>query len=215
MEKKRMTCWTEEEIPCPRCGERKLIRKYHVINGSEKPGIKEDILKNRIFFFECDNCRLMAPLTYPSLYLDSKKKLAFLMSPEIEEETEALKKRLGELPGYKKRYVDNINDLKEKIMIAENRLDDRVIELVKIEYIRQLEKQMKDDNLMNILFDYNGPEMYLMVFFEKKGIGRIPLNHDFYRHVESMYADRLMHAHVEDYGKIDMEWAGNLVLHGN
>ena len=33
--------------------------------------------------------------------------------------------------GIDKRLVDNINDLKEKIMIADNHLDDRVIEIIK------------------------------------------------------------------------------------
>lgn len=212
MEDRRETSWTEEEMTCPRCGERKMMKRYRIINGSQKPKMKEKILKNRVFYFECNNCRLEAPLTYPSVYIDSKKKLAVLLTPEMEEETRKLMQELGALPGYKKRLVDNINDLKEKIMIAENRLDDRVIELVKIEYIRQLEKEMKDDTLMNILFDYKGPEMYLMVFFEKKGIGRIPLNHEFYRSVEARYASYLKEVHEKDFEKVDLEWAGNLVF---
>lgn len=215
MNENRMTRWTEEELACPKCGQKKLIKKYKVINGSEKPGMKKHILNNEIFFFHCDNCRLAAPLTYPSLYLDSKKKLAYLLSPELEEDSKQLIREIGDLTGFKKRYVDNINDLKEKIMIAENRLDDRVIELVKIEYLRQLEKEMKDDTLMNILFDYSGHEMYLMVFFEKKGIGRIPLNHEFYRQIETQYADALNSSGGDGFEKVDMEWGGNLVFRRN
>lgn len=206
------TRWTEEEMPCPRCGQRKKIKRYQIINASQKPGIKEDILKNRVFFFQCDNCKLAAPLTYPCVYLDGKRKLVLALSPEAKEESGEVSHKLGALKGYKRRYVDNINDLKEKIMIAENRLDDRVIELVKIEYIRQMEKEMKNDTLMNILFDYSGRDMYLMVFFEKKGIGRIPLNHEFYRQVETQYAARPDFYKEQDFEKIDMEWAGNLIF---
>lgn len=212
MKNKKVTRWTEEEMSCPRCGERKKLRRYQVINGSEKPAMKDRILKNRIYYFECDNCRLEAPLTYPSVYLDSKKKLAFLLAPAFDEESKQLIEDLGDLKGYKKRLVDNINDLKEKIMIAENRMDDRVIELVKIEYIRQLEKEMKGDTLMNILFDYKDHDLFLMVFFEKKGIGRIPLNHEFYRHVETLYSSFLNSVHEKGFEKIDMEWAGNLIF---
>ena len=210
-----MTRWTEEEIPCPKCGQKKRIKKYQVINASEKPHLKEKILKNEVFFFQCENCKLSAPLTYPSLYLDSKKRLAISLSPEIEGENKTSPGDLKEFSGYKKRIVDNINDLKEKIMIWENRLDDRVIELVKIEYLRQLEKEMKDDTLMNILFDYSGHNMYLMVFFAKKGIGRIPLVHDFYRQIETQYSGRLNKGEKSNFEKIDMEWAGNLVLQRN
>jgi len=212
MNENRMTSWKEEEIACPKCGQLHKVRKYQVINASQKPAIKEDILKNRIFFFECANCKLAAPLTYPCIYVDSKKKLAFLLSPELGEETNELLRDIGDLSGYKKRFVDNINDLKEKIMIYENHLDDRVIELVKVEYVRQLEKEMKDDEMNNILFDYSGNDMYMMVFFERKGIGRIPLNLDFYRQIEHRYERELPVRQADVFDRIDMEWAGNIVL---
>ena len=108
--------------------------------------------------------------------------------------------------------MDNINDLKEKIMIAENHLDDRVIELVKVEYLRQLEKEMKDDTLMNIIFDYSGNEYCFVVFFEKKGIGKIPMSLDFYRQTESRYVRQLTARSGDDFEKIDVEWAGNIIL---
>ena len=215
MNEKKLTRWTIEEMTCPKCGQRKKVKRYQVINASEKPGMKEAILKNNVFFYQCDNCSLAAPLTYPSVYIDSKKKLAILLTPELEEETSRIISETGDLSGYKKRLVDNINDLKEKIMIAENRLDDRVVELVKIEYLRQLEKELKDDTLMNILFDYSGHDMYLMVFFEKKGIGRIPLNHDFYRQIETQYVDKLKTSGSQEFEKIDMEWAGNIIFNRN
>lgn len=215
MNEKKLTRWTIEEMTCPKCGQRKKVKRYQVINASEKPGMKEAILKNNVFFYQCDNCSLAAPLTYPSVYIDSKKKLAILLTPELEEETSRIISETGDLSGYKKRLVDNINDLKEKIMIAENRLDDRVVELVKIEYLRQLEKEMKDDTLMNILFDYSGHDMYLMVFFEKKGIGRIPLNHDFYRQIETQYVNKLKTSGSQEFEKIDMEWAGNIIFNRN
>mgnify|MGYP000214172619 CR=1 FL=1 len=56
-----------------------------------------------------------------------------------------LKQRIAELEqekGIDKRLVDNINDLKEKIMIADNHLDDRVIEIIKIMYIDQMKKEI-------------------------------------------------------------------------
>ena len=158
MEERRMTTWKMEEMACPRCGKKHNIKKYEIINALEKPDIKQDILQNRIFYFQCDECKLMAPLTYPSFYLDSKKKLMILLAPVIENEEKELMNQWKKEKGFRKRWVDNINDLKEKIMIAENHLDDRVIELVKVEYLRQLEKEMKDDTLMNILFDYSGNE---------------------------------------------------------
>ncbi|MBR0410253.1 MAG: CpXC domain-containing protein [Eubacterium sp.] len=215
MNEKKLTRWTIEEMACPKCGQRKKIKKYQVINVSEKPRMKEDILKNNVFFFRCDNCNLAAPLTYPCVYIDRKKKLAILMTPEIEDESKKLLHSLGDLSGYKKRLTDNINDLKEKIMIYDNHMDDRAIELMKIEYIRQLKKEMEDDELMNILFDYSGHDMYFMLFFEKKGIGRVPINQEFYRQSEIRFINFLKPGFNEDFEKIDLEWAGNIVFKRN
>lgn len=170
--------------------------------------MKEDILKNRIFNFDCENCDLVAPLTYESMYLDSKKKLAICLSTE-ETDMEQLEKWKSR-KGMTLRVVDNINDLKEKIMIAENLLDDRVVELVKIAYLRRLEKEMKEDTLMNILFDYNGNQMYFLVFFEKKGIGRMPFDLELYRSTASRYERQIKAHSTDDFMKVDMKWAGDI-----
>ena len=139
MSKDNLTQYSIEELKCPKCGHAHHLKKYSVINVTEKPAMKEDILKNRIFNFDCENCDLVAPLTYESMYLDSKKKLLICLSTE---ETD-----MGQFEEWERkkgmtlRVVDNINDLKEKIMIAENLLDDRVVEMVKIAYLRRLEKE--------------------------------------------------------------------------
>lgn len=211
MDDRRMTKYEMEEIACPKCGKKHRVKKYSLINALEKPEIKKDILQNKVFYFQCDDCNLTAPLTYSSVYMDSKKKLMVVLESAPGEADMMLENWRG-VQGYRKRRVDNINDLKEKIMIAENHLDDRVIELVKIEYIRQLEKEMKDDTLMNILFDYHNNDFCFVVFFEKKGIGKIPMSLDYYRQIERQYVKQLGTHSTDDFIKIDMEWAGNVVL---
>lgn len=203
-----MTKYSVEELKCPKCGHPHQMRKYSVINVTEKPGMKEDILKNRIFNFDCENCDLVAPLTYESMYLDSKKKLAVCLSTE-ETDLEQLK-NWKKKRGMTLRVVDNINDLKEKIMIAENLLDDRVVEIVKIAYLRRLEEEMKEDTLMNILFDYHGNDMYFLVFFERKGIGRMPFDLDLYRTTASKYERQIKAHSTDEFMKVDMKWAGDI-----
>ena len=39
------------------------------------------------------------------------------------------------IPGYRKRIVTNQNALREKAIIFENELDDRVVELIKLLYL--------------------------------------------------------------------------------
>ena len=107
---------------------------------------------------------------------------------------------------------ESINDLKEKIMIADNHLDDRVIEIIKIMYIDQMKKEMEDDTLLNILFDYNRDNYCFLVFFQKKGIGKIPLTREFYRQVEDKYKDAIKEHSMDSFMKVDMEWAGKILF---
>ena len=111
-----------------------------------------------------------------------------------------------------KRLVTNINDLKEKILIAENLLDDRIVELMKIENLEQLKKEMEGDELMNILFDYSGTNYYFMVFFEKKGMGRIPVSAQYYRDAEHRYIGHIGRKQPKGFEEIDMKWASNLLF---
>ena len=208
MSSNTMTQYTIEELKCPKCGHAHQLRKYSLINVTEKPDMKEHILKNHIFNFDCENCDLVAPLTYETLYLDSKKKLAICLSTE-ETDMEQFRK-WEEKKGMTLRVVDNINDLKEKIMIAENLLDDRVIELVKIAYLRGLEKEMREDTLQDILFDYYGNQMSFLVFFEKKGVGRMPFDLDLYRSTASQYERRIKAHSTNTFMKVDMKWAGDI-----
>ena len=106
----------------------------------------------------------------------------------------------------------DINDLKEKIMIVDNHLDDRVIELIKIMYLDQIKKEMEDDTLLNILFDYNRDNYCFLVFFQKKGIGKIPLTREFYRQVEDKYKEAIKEHSTDSFMKIDMEWAGKILF---
>ncbi len=208
MSSETSTRYNTEELKCPKCGRVHRVRKYSLINVTEKPAMKEDILKNRIFHFMCEECALDAPLTYDCLYLDSKKKLAVRLV------TEETKDEPVEAPGCPKgstrRIVDNINDLKEKIMIRDKQLDDRVIELVKIGYLRQMNRELEEDTLYNILFDYHDNDMYFLLFFQKKGMGRIPLNMQFYHETENKYASKIRALSKDDFMKVDMEWAGQV-----
>ena len=211
----KLTRYSTEELKCPQCGKVHMVKRYAVVNVTEKPELKEQVLMNKLFVFHCDQCDLTAPLTYETVYVDSKKQLLIYLAPE---KTSNVEKSLAEwqkLDFRHKRLVDNLNDLKEKILIADNLLDDRIVEFMKIEHLKQLENEMKDDNLLNILFDYQGTQYYLMVFFEKKGIGRIPVSQEYYRDVEHRYSHRMGRKIDKNFMEVDMRWAGDIMFDRN
>ncbi len=215
MENKFLTTFTKEKIPCPKCKKEQILPKYTRINVTEKKELKQKILKNEMFLFSCDECGLTAPLTYDCIYVDRDRKLVIGMSPDQNEEWKKELSAWEEQRGYTKRVVDNLNDLKEKIMIADNLLDDRVIEFTKITYLKQLEKEMQDDTLQDILFDYSKENLYFIVFFEKRGMGRIPLSVEYYRGVEQTYGGMIRDHSTDEFMKVDMQWAGDIMFRRN
>ena len=240
MEGKRLTSYAMEELECPKCGHKHSLKKYKVINVTEKAKLKEEIMKNRLYQFSCEECEYMAPLTYDSLYVDSRRNIMIYMAPVMNAEIKAEIAELEQEKGIDKRLVDNINDLKEKIMIADNHLDDRVIEIIKIMYIEEmiLVATGSADRVFpctacqvqealgavgavgfdlnaacsGFLFDYNRDNYCFLVFFQKKGIGKIPLTREFYRQVEDKYKDAIKEHSMDSFMKVDMEWAGKILF---
>ena len=211
----KLTRFTKEELACPKCGKVHLCDRYSVINVTEKPELKEKVLMNKLFVFKCEECGFTAPLTYESVYVDTKRNMILYLTPEMTENTRKSIDQWEKVEAGHKRIVTNLNDLKEKILIADNLLDDRIVEFMKIEHLKQLEKEMKDDNLLNILFDYKGTQYYFMVFFEKKGIGRIPVSPEYYRDVEHRYSGKIGSRNNKKFQEIDMKWAGDIMFERN
>ena len=116
MEGKRLTSYAMEELECPKCGHKHSLKKYKVINVTEKAKLKEEIMKNRLYQFSCEECEYMAPLTYDSLYVDSRRNIMIYMAPVMNAEIKAEIAELEQEKGIDKRLVDNINDLKEDLM---------------------------------------------------------------------------------------------------
>ena len=211
----RLTSYAMEELECPKCGHKHSLKKYKVINVTEKAKLKEAVMKNKLFWFNCEGCEYNAPLTYNSLYVDSQRSFMIYMAPIMDAEVKTEIAELAQEKGMEKRLVDNIDDLKEKIMIAENHLDDRVIEIIKIMYLNQIKKEMEDDTLLNILFDYNRDNYCFLVFFQKKGIGKMALTREFYHQMEDKYKDAIKEHSTDGFMKVDMEWGGKILFKDN
>lgn len=56
------------------------------------------------------------------------------------------------IPGYRKRIVTNQNALREKAIIFENELDDRVVELIKLLYLLDVQDKFPEVNIVEGYF---------------------------------------------------------------
>lgn len=118
-----------KEIVCPQCGESCKITLTPGINVADNPEYKEKILNETLFDWTCPRCHYGAQMAYPLVYHDPKEGYMIALF------------RLGAkgnkvqappaINGIVKRRVKNLAELKEKILIFDNGLDDVAVELVK------------------------------------------------------------------------------------
>ena len=117
-----------KDIICPQCGVSQKYRLYTSINARENPELKQKALEETVFDWRCQRCNYFAAMAYPFLYIDPDAKYVVCVTPggsgQAAEPTDAVK-------DFVKRRVKDLAELKEKILVFDNGLDDVAVEVVK------------------------------------------------------------------------------------
>lgn len=151
-----MSINSNETIKCPQCHQLSDINIWHSITVSDSEDLKKDLLAGKINMFCCPSCSLKALVPTPLLYHDEEKSLMISFSPCSDEETKnklfneikstsAQSGELDNLSNYNLRFVYEYNSLLEKILIFDNGLNDKVIEVLKVLILMQKPENM--DNM--------------------------------------------------------------------
>ena len=137
-----------QQIKCPSCYNLQDITLWQSITASDSPDLKDDLMKGKINIFHCSSCGQTALVPVPMLYRDDDKKLMISFSPcddeamriKLFEEVKATSRESGELKSfedYNLRFVSAYNDLLEKLLVFDNGLHDKVVELLKLLVLMQ------------------------------------------------------------------------------
>lgn len=132
-----------KQIHCPSCGKVSQTRMWPGIDGRANPEQRERILEESLFCWECPDCGYKMQLVYPCLYHDREKKFLILLDPNQKEQTLNKKAMAEHQPeDAKKRMVNCVEELKEKILIFENGLNDAACELAKLAMLQTVENRL-------------------------------------------------------------------------
>lgn len=218
MEKKLKTKVTL--IECPKCHTEQEFTMHYYIDANEDSELKDKILNNTLFFFQCEKCGKKIPVYYNSLYHDHEKKLLVYMVPNYESAGNAeFRKTISEMgqlmpidkrEGYVNRIAPNANVLKEKIMIHDEGLDDRIIELMKVYYISQMANSFEDEELIEVLFDSSNDINGFVFMLRDKNPLFGEINMEAYKILAEDFADASSESTPEGFASIDLEWAQKL-----
>lgn len=131
-------------VECPHCMGNNKIVFYSSITPSSDESLRNSLLNDSLFKYNCIYCGYEARLTYPVLYNDVDRRFMIYYIPDCEKKVitdrviEHDKTRIAPI---KKRIVSDYNSFKEKIIIFESGLDDMALELTKLALKIKTEKK--------------------------------------------------------------------------
>ena len=203
-----------QEITCPKCGKKHSFQVWDSINTLEFPEMKEKVRNDEAFRYRCPDCGATALLNYNFLYHQQEDKLLIFVDADgssYGDMEKILKQRGNAFDGYRKRIVLSYNDFKEKLLIFDAGLDDRIVEIIKSSIWDNVEERYKDKHIDEIYFATNedGENGFL---FRKKGhmVASMEFDKALYNAIKEAALSRIDAISRDDL-IIDRNWAKTIV----
>lgn len=213
-------------IPCQQCKEEFEFKVYPLINLQTDKDLYQPLFSLDIFKHKCEKCGHLNIIQYDMMVVDNfKNYMIYLFSPErmsifkdnVNAYIDNLEKTNPE--GYKvfnesikhTRVVNTINDLKEKLLIFDYDLNDKIVELVK--------RGLYENNLVDeqefpyIMFNTLERDTLSFICIGQEGeksIKEVGVNINFYNKLIDELGEPLKEFKEMDFPLIDKAWAKNL-----
>ncbi len=211
----------KDKIKCPKCGKEIEIDVWDNIDLPYDKEQKERVLRNSLFKINCDSCKIIFPIAYRCQYNDLEQKYLIWFAPRADEtEQKAIaaynQKLKMDKPlqlaqgGYRYRVVFNDNELREKVLIFDEGLDDRYIETMKVSYLSLLEKEFAEDEakILGIYFDKRAAGGYRWVIvFDRKTPVAVDIDMNMYEDMKVKLKDIVEERMSEGLIQISAQWA--------
>ncbi len=135
-------------LTCPHCRHSQHFTVWHSVNVSQDPELKPRVLDRSLTTFTCEECGGTASIEQDLLYHDMDRRLMILRRSGRGEPAELTDKSFGLLNtlsgnAYAFRLVATMNELVEKVLIWEDNLDDRTVEVFKEVVWQALEEDQR------------------------------------------------------------------------
>jgi len=204
-----------ETVICPKCNKQNQIKVWQTLNGDLDPDAKQQLLKGTLFRFKCRKCCQLSNLNYELLYHDMKHQaMVYYVSlhsiEEVNDQINATQETLrGGMSSYRVRIVTSQETLREKAMIFESGLDDRVVEIMKLFVLSNARDKFPEAIIENVFFSLIRNEDLVFELTGTKALGAnipiavyIKLREDFKAKLELV-------GNIERM--VNLEWAVNFI----
>lgn len=211
-----MSTKTTITVRCPKCKKEFETVCWDSLNTELNPEEKIKLLDGTFFDQKCGHCGIVARMFHPVLYHDMSNKAMIWFFTDEKSTDEAYKtiefaekelKEYGKGNKYTYRIVFDPNDLREKVLIVDNGLDDRVIEVLKLIFALMIMKQYPKERIEIVYFDVDDNGDYIFkLYSESENVITTNLDKAFYDAIANEYADVIKKTSVKKY-VIDQNWA--------
>jgi len=219
-----MSIFYKVEIACPWCKTSQSVEIWDSVNVTLSPDFKGLLVKGELNVLRCDKCGIRTEIPNYLLYHDiDKQVMIWLMYPRedgsIPVELAPTEDLFGQFPKeYRFRIVRSRRELIEKILIFDDELDDRIIEVLKLHVAS---KSSSENIEIGEGLYYNGIEQNKIVFVLlcKEGNSMtcsIPMD-DGYLH-DSAFLQSQLEETLEEKGTwliVDQDYAQEIVRNVN
>ena len=143
----------EETVKCPKCGEENTFTCWQSIN-TEMDFAIPDIISGKLFEVTCKKCGHTAQVHYPMLFNDMIHgvMINYVMPEAVEEAVRVVDYMRERMDFCRFRIVTSQTDLREKTAIFDAGLDDRVVELLKLLIMANIQDQVKDRGVHGVYY---------------------------------------------------------------
>lgn len=209
-----MSSERKEQIKCPKCGKNNDFTIWNSLNGDLNPEEKQQLIDGTLFNFKCSSCGYESDVFYNMLYHDmTNNTMVYLVDKDSVEKTKKMMDeteiKIGiKMPKYRNRIVTAQNELREKAIIFENGLDDRIIEIIKLMYYINAEEKFKDTKIDDVFFLVSNGK-YRLEFIGESCFG-VEFTKEIYDDIKNIYIERL-NSLGDNEKIIDMDWAADFL----
>lgn len=123
---------TQHTLTCRNCGREQEFIAWDSLNVTLDPEAKGRLLRGELTRFVCAQCGWSGDVLYPMLYHDMEQKLMIYLLPTGDDPGPTGASLFAPMPGYRFRRVSTRNELREKVLLFDAGLDDRLLECAKL-----------------------------------------------------------------------------------
>ena len=190
-------------VTCPDCQKDGEFRQFEIINITENPKMRDDIMSRQIFSYTCPHCGEKIPVSYDCIYLDTENKHCIaLITNEIPSLIDSISAE-----DYSIRIVQTINDFIEKIALFEDGIDDRVCELCKL-FLEESYEEQNNAELLAAYYsgrDMENENLHFYLIGNDAGNCETTLSMQSYRNILEVFSGSQFDIKTEM--EINSEWA--------